>query len=92
VERRDLHGLWVERKSSYKGKMGIIYSGVKDCIEQRACHTSVFVYDEECLIKHKGNDLSSQHMLTTGVLCGGAVMANAQLQDLQSMTISYSLE
>jgi len=55
--------------------------------EQRACHTSVFVYDEECPIKHKGNDLSSQHMLTTGVLCGGAVMANAQLQDLQAMTI-----
>jgi len=48
----------------YKGEMGIIYIGVKNCMEQRACHTSVFVYDDECPIKHKGND---------SVKSGGAV-------------------
>ena len=51
----------------YKGKVGIIYSGVKNCIEQRACHTSVFVYDDECLIKHK-DSVKSAHADYRGVV------------------------
>jgi len=53
----------------YKGKVGIIYSGVKNGKEQRACHTSVFVYDEECPIKHKDNDfVKSAHADYWGVV------------------------